>query len=518
MRPEAPSSLHRRIQELLLGFSRGISSTLSVGTALDALSLETNTLFGTRRVSVWIHERRARELVLSASSDRAYGAAGTRVPTASDTVPGRGLRLEAPQFLTPEGAAVRTLVAPLRGWRRALGTLVIDGEPRDLGEDAYIEAVGDLGRQLSFALENVQLLEEVLQHRRLLEDTFNSLADLVVVTDTALRVVQTNDAFMARVGRQRHEIIDRPLAELVDSEIAQWVAEPPAAREEGGGKSRQFTDDRLGGIFSATVTPLINRDGQPVGRVLVARDITAQMQLEAEREALRGRLQQSEKLASLGQFVAGIAHEMNNPLQGVLGHLELLIETSEAAKPIRPTLRRIYQEGDRAAKIVRNLLVFTGSQRMSRRKVRLERVLSRALISRSASLRRNRIEVRRQISDVPPIAGDALLLQQAVLNILVNAEHAIAATGAGGRIDAVVDAAPGGETVRLAIQDSGAGIPPEILPRIFDPFFTTKEVGKGTGLGLAITYGIVQEHGGSIHAENAPEGGARFTIELPALT
>jgi len=104
------------------------------------------------------------------------------------------------------------------------------------------------------------------------------------------------------------------------------------------------------------------------------------------------------------------------------------------------------------------------------------------------------------------------------LGLVLNAEHAIAATGAGGRIDAIVDAAPGGETVRLAIQDSGAGIPPEILPRIFDPFFTTKEVGKGTGLGLAITYGIVQEHGGSIHAENAPEGGARFTIELPALT
>ena len=99
--------------------------------------------------------------------------------------------------------------------------------------------------------------------------------------------------------------------------------------------------------------------------MLVARDITAQVQLETEREALRGRLAQSEKLASLGQFVAGIAHEMNNPLQGVLGHLELLIETSDAAKPVRPTLRRIYQEGDRAAKIVRNLLIFTGSQRMA---------------------------------------------------------------------------------------------------------------------------------------------------------
>jgi PAS domain S-box-containing protein len=520
--PDSPYSLHRRIQELLLGFSRGISATLSVATALDALAAETNTLFGTRRVSVWLHERRARELVLAASSDRKYAAAGTRVATDADTLAGRGLRLDAPQFMTPRGATVRTLLAPLRGWRRALGTLVIDGEPRDLGEEEYVDAVADLGRQLSFALENVQLLEEVLQHRRLLEDTFNSLIDLVVVTDTALRVVQTNDTFMSRVARSRQEIIDRPLAELVGPDMARWVAaSQPAERSEAhpgtGARTQQFTDERLGGIFAATVTPLINRDGQPVGRVLVARDITAQMQLEGEREALRSRLAQSEKLASLGQFVAGIAHEMNNPLQGVLGHLELLIDTSEAAKPVRPTLRRIYQEGDRAAKIVRNLLVFTGSQRMSRQRLRVDRVLARAISSRAASLRRSRIEVcRHHAADVPGIIGDALLLQQALLNILINAEHAIAATGRAGRIETAIDLAPGGDTVRLAIQDSGAGIPPEILPRIFDPFFTTKEVGQGTGLGLAITYGIVQEHGGTIHVGNAPDGGARFTIELPA--
>ena len=155
---------------------------------------------------------------------------------------------------------------------------------------------------------------------------------------------------------------------------------------------------------------------------------------------------------------------------------------------------------------------------MTRRKVRVERILSRALASRAASLRRSGIDVRRRIAtDVPSISGDALLLQQALLNILINAEHAIAAIGPGGVIDACVDATPDGSTVRLAIQDSGPGIPAEILPRIFDPFFTTKDVGKGTGLGLAITYGIVQEHGGSIHAENAPEGGARFTIEFPAI-
>src|SRR4051812_35935933 len=491
---EPALSLHRRVQELLLGFSRGISASLNVRDALEALCTEVNDLVGTHRISVWIHHRRARELALSGSSDHEYARSASRVLTESDTIPARGLRLDGPQWLVPEPAGPRVLVAPLRGWRRALGTVVVEGEPRGLDDGQFVEAIYDFGRQFSFALENVQLLEEVIQQRRLLEDTFNSLIDLVVVTDNSTCIVQMNDAFATRVGSARQNVIDRPLSELVSPEIAQWVtaSEPPAGGDAQPSaptqsvRTRQITDDRLGGIFAATVTPLINHEGNPTGRVLVARDITAQVQLEGEREALRGRLAQSEKLASLGQFVAGIAHEMNNPLQGVLGHLELLIQTSDAAKPVRPTLRRIYQEGDRAAKIVRNLLIFTGSQRMSRHRLRLERVLARALASRGTSLRRNQIEVTRQQEETPRISGDALLLQQALLNILINAEHAIAATAKRGRIQTQIASVNAGKIVRLTIEDNGPGIPPEVLPRIFDPFFTTKGVGEGTGLGLAI--------------------------------
>ena len=144
-----------------------------------------------------------------------------------------------------------------------------------------------------------------------------------------------------------------------------------------GGRTRRFEEPQLGGMFSVTMTPLINASGDPAGHVLVARDITHETRLEREQAALRERLGQSEKLAALGQFVAGIAHEMNNPLQGVLGHLELLIETSADARPLRRDLRRIYHEADRAAKIVRNLLVFAGSRRMTRRRLRINRVLSR---------------------------------------------------------------------------------------------------------------------------------------------
>jgi two-component system, NtrC family, sensor kinase len=514
------ASLHREIQELLLRFSRGISSTLSVAGALASLSTESNALFGTERSSVWLHDRRNRELICSAASTD-DGLVGTRVPTDSDTHAARGLRLGHPQSV--ESPSGRVLVAPLRGWRRALGTLVIEGDPGDLDEQQFVSSAHELARQLSVSIENVQLLEEFLQQRRLLEDTFNSLVDLVVVVDASLQVVQMNGAFAARVNQPPGSVLGQPLASFISTELAEWLAADmaPRPREAGvaSGATRQFTDPRLGGIFAVTVTPLINQDAVPIGRVVVARDITAQTELEIEREALSRRLAQSERLASLGQFVAGIAHEMNNPLQGVLGHLELLIRASEEARAVRPTLRRIYTEADRAAKIVRNLLVFTGSRRLTKVRLRVDRMLSRAFASRAAALRLGGIEVvRSQEEDVPSVDGDALLLQQALLNILINAEHAAKAAGGPGRIETSITASKDRSRVLVSICDSGPGIAADALPHIFDPFFTTKGVGQGTGLGLTITYGIVQEHGGTIHVRNRPAAGAEFTIELPAAS
>ena len=379
------------LRDLLGTFSSAVSATLSVGPGLDAFVQEANGVLGAKRTSVWLHDRRARALALAATS-LPDPSAPTRASTEDRETPaGRGLRLEHPQVFREANQTV--LLAPLRGWRRALGTLVIEN-PTFTDEARLLTQIDELARQLSVGVENVQLLEQVLSQRQ--------------------------------------------------------------------------------------------------------------------------QLAQSEKLASLGRFVAGIAHEMNNPLQGVLGHLELLMRTSAAARPIRKQLRGIYQEADRAAKIVQNLLVFSGSHGLKRKRLRVERIVTRALASRRAALRRQAIEiVREDASDLPPISGDPLLLHQALLNVLINAEHA-ASTGDGPpRIYVSVRADRERGRVIATIRDSGHGIPAEVLPRIFDPFFTTKEVGRGTGLGLAITYGIIQEHGGSIHAANDPGGGAVFTIELP---
>ena len=378
------------LRDLLGAFSRAVSATLSVSPALDAFVQAANRVFGGERTSVWLHERRARILTLAASSSARplpsvrIGAEDAEAPAA------RGLRLEHP-LLLGEAAHV-VLIAPLRGWRRALGTLVIEN-PVIKDEARLLIQVDELARQLSVGVENVLLLEEVLRQRQ--------------------------------------------------------------------------------------------------------------------------RLAQSEKLASLGQFVAGIAHEMNNPLQGVLGHLELLMRTAD--RPLRKELHGIYQEADRAAKIVANLLEFSGSRQLTRRRLRVERMVTRALASRRASLRKQAIEiVRNDGADLPPVSGDPLLLHQAFLNVLINAEHAASAGNGLRQIRVAVRADPDRALVVTTVHDTGTGIPVDVLPRIFDPFFTTKEVGRGTGLGLAITYGIVQEHGGTIHAANDTEGGAVFTIELPA--
>jgi PAS domain S-box-containing protein len=496
--------IHQRLRDLLLQFSRQAAGGPGLTPALEALAAGIREVLGVSGAEVWLHDRRARRLTLAASA----GARPTGLVVPSDDPAheaAEALRLERP---VRRGSQV---VSPLRGWRRALGALVLTPPPGD-DDEALLDFAHELARQLSVGIENVQLLEDLLLQRRLLEDTFNSLVDLVAVVDRGMRVVQSNEAFAARVGATRQQVIGQNLAALVSAETFAYVESPDATTPA----PRRVDDDRLNGTFLLTATPLTREDGTTHGRVLVARDITRQTKLEEERAALRERLAQSEKLASLGQFVAGIAHEMNNPLQGVLGHLELLIDMTEAARPVRRELKQIYQEAERAAKIVHNLLVFTGSHRMDRHRIPIDRIVTRALASCAVALRRSGVVVeRRKGAKLRPVYADAMLMQQALVNILLNAEHAV--RGAAAKRIGVATAegrTPG--TIAVTIHDSGPGISEEVLPRIFDPFFTTKDVGQGTGLGLAITYGIVHEHDGTIAVETAPEGGAVFRIELPA--
>jgi PAS domain S-box-containing protein len=501
---------------LLQEFSRAVSSSLRLSAGLEPLCSGTSRLFAAGRSTIWLHDRRARTLAVAASSDPDYQANAPELSTA-DTLAPEALAMRRDGVdISSSAPGVVTLTVPLKGRRRALGTLVLDGVRPDPG--AEMDLVGraqEAGRQISAAIESVLLLEDVLQSRRQLEDTFNSLADLIVVCDGDGRITDVNRAFSDRIARPRADLMNRLLEEVVAPAMGRLVAEAlhRGKRRQAAAAHAEIEDTRLNGTFIVTVTPLTSDDGKPSGAVLVARDITPHAKLEAERAELRSKLVQSEKLAALGQFVAGIAHELNNPLQGVLGHLELMRATGAFPKALRRDMHRIYREAERAAKIVRNLLVFAGSRRLTRRPTNVNAVLARVLAFRMPGLKGGNIEVGRHIDEgLPRVKGDALLLQQALMNVVINAEQAI---GMNGHLAIAARFVSEGAKIVIEIHDSGPGIPAAVLPRIFEPFYTTKEVGKGTGLGLAIAYGIIQEHGGQISAANHPSGGAVFTIQLP---
>ena len=512
-------TLDRELRELLEEFTGSLSANMGLPAGLDVLCQRVNRWLGAEHTAVWVHERRARHLVLRASSGRKSAGRGTVVsaedPVAPAAVAMRNARAEILRRAGDRPAA--QLTVPLRGHRRALGTIVCDGIRVEAdGELELLDRADELGRRLSGALENMQLLDDVTRSRRGLENAFDSIAHLVAVSDCRGQIVMVNDAFANRVGQGRDQLLDRPLAAFVGSELAAWLEHQASAVSGADAPvtTRSIVDPVLNGPFDVTMTNLLDRGRERVGTVIVARDLTMQTQLEAEREELRRRLTQSEKLAALGQFVAGVAHELNNPLQGVLGHLELLRVTGAVPKALRRDIQTVSREAGRAATIVRNLLVFTGSRRRARRAISLNGVLQRVMALRASSCRTMGIEVVRHYEPrLPRVSSDPLVLHQVFLNIFMNAQHAVADTGLEGTIEVTTASTPGG--VQVTIRDTGAGIPADVLSRIFEPFYTTKEVGQGMGLGMTIAYGIVHEHGGQINAANHPDGGAIFTVELP---
>lgn len=241
-------------------------------------------------------------------------------------------------------------------------------------------------------------------------------------------------------------------------------------------------------------------------------------ELEMALEQLRAtqvQLIQADKLAAIGQLVAGIAHEINNPLAAVSGHAQLLLRRNPE-ESIKSDLEVICHESSRIIKIVQNLLSFARQSAPQRRYVSVNEALEEILALRAYEMKVNNVELSRELQpDLPRTMADFQQLQQVFLNIVVNAEQAM--TKAHGRGRLLVKTGQAGPMIRTVFADDGPGIPQENLSKIFDPFFTTKEPGKGTGLGLSICSGIVQEHGGHMWVESEEGNGSTFTVEIPLV-
>ena len=232
-----------------------------------------------------------------------------------------------------------------------------------------------------------------------------------------------------------------------------------------------------------------------------------------ELELAQRSLVQAEKMSALGELVAGVAHELNNPLTGIMGFSQLLLDF-DLDPEVRQDVERIALEAQRTVRVVQNLLSFARMQELQNQPVDLNNVLSRTLEIKSYDLRVNSIEVDIQLAQHRPgILADPGQMQTIFLNLINNARDPISLTRGRGTLRVRTDHV--GDKVRVAIGDDGPGITPEHLSRLFTPFFTTKPVGKGTGLGLSICYGIVTSHGGRIWVESEYGNGATFYMEFP---
>jgi signal transduction histidine kinase/ActR/RegA family two-component response regulator len=270
----------------------------------------------------------------------------------------------------------------------------------------------------------------------------------------------------------------------------------------------------------------------PFGLVVVAREFLSRRALIRAGQDLasaREQLVQKEKLAAVGQLVSGVAHELNNPLQGVLGYAELMLATKPPSLGTEE-LRAIRDNANRAAGIVRNLLTFAGRTESARGWQQMNRIVRDAVATREPHLIGAGIDLKLRVADrLPLVYVDHKRLEDVIIKLVDNAEAAIKLRRSGqsfqathperARGEIVITTRLEGEPDRILVDvaDNGSGLKEEDLTRVFDPFFTTREVGQGTGLGLSVCYGIIQEHGGNITARNRTTGGAEFTVELPVM-
>jgi len=252
--------------------------------------------------------------------------------------------------------------------------------------------------------------------------------------------------------------------------------------------------------------PLRDETGRLYGTVGIIKNVT-------ELKMAQRHLLQAEKLGAIGEVVSGVAHELNNPLAGVLGYAQLLMGGPMEARQQR-SVERIFESALRCQKIVQNLLAFARQHPAEKRYLGLNGIIEKTLDLKAYQLKVNNIKVVRHLDpDLPKTMLDFNQIQQVLLNVINNAQYSMSTHQGQGTLSVRTTLREG--TIRVEIEDDGPGIARDVLGRIFDPFFTTKPVGEGTGLGLAVSYGIIKAHGGRIWADSMPGRGTRILVEVP---
>lgn len=376
--------------------------------------------------------------------------------------------------------------------------------------------LGAVAGQAATALENARLYgqlrvkaDEIERLRQFGDSVVESLSDGLFVIDLDDRVLRWNRRLEQLFSFDRTRAIGRRLSALFPPEFVGTLL--TARRDQPSGASLLRVPLAAGPgelarplLVNAGIAPFQTADGVKAGWIVVIEDVTDRANLEEQ-------LRLSEKMAAVGLLAAGVAHEVNTPLTGISSFTQMLLEQADPADPKTQLLEKIERQTFRAAKIVNSLLNLARPSGGESAPVDINLVINDVLSLLEHQFRSSRIQVRRDFAAARPIMGYEYKLQQVFLNLFLNARDAMPK---GGWLS--VSTRTGADGVTVEVGDTGAGIPTEHIARIYDPFFTTKAEGAGTGLGLSVTYGIVQEHGGTLTCESAVGQGTRFTLVLPA--
>jgi len=405
-------------------------------------------------------------------------------------------------------------IVPLSRRGERIGAVAIVSREERIFGGADLERIEALSDLLSVSLENAELVDTLRQTEWRFRTLFRSAPDAVLTVLESGRIREANDAVRDVTSVDAPQVIGRMLSELVVDADRERLLEALGRSFAGRASRIEVSFAPLAGSDESVTPRLVSlamtklSDGDPATVLIIGRDITA------ERE-MRLRLMESDRLAAVGELVAGVAHEVNNPLSSISAFAQLLLRDESLSPPQRESIEVIRSETTRASYVVKDLLAFARRSEPRREPVDVNAVVERTLRLRSYQFAASHVTVESRLADdLPPVLGDARQLQQVCLNLVTNAAQAMGSRGGG--MLTIVTRAEGRDAV-LEVCDTGPGIPEDVRARIFEPFFTTKAEGEGTGLGLSVSYGIVGSHGGTIAVASSSAAGTTFRVTIPVL-
>lgn len=399
---------------------------------------------------------------------------------------------------------------------RILGVLNFDSATPSKYSENDLHILLPVAKHMSIALENALLFEEISKEKKEWEKTFDAITDMVWIEDGRQQVIRANYTLLLKTGYTAVEVAGKQCREIFDN--IGINTDECLCSDTISDKSPSFRELKGtgGNIFHFWAYPLMDEEGRLYAIVHYLKDVTAHKRLEQQ-------LIRADKLASLGTLVAGIAHEINNPLGIIAGYSEALLdrakdETLGKVKEFEDFpeyLETIHNEIFRCKKILKSLLDFSRPSGGTFRELDINELIKEVilLVNHKATKLNHAIKLNLK-RNLPKLYADPGALRQLFMNIIINSLYFTHEKG-GIVISTGMDTNQGAEMIKVSISDTGTGIPPDIISKIFDPFFTSKPAGEGTGLGLAICHKIVEEHQGTIDVESEFGGGATFIIRLP---